>query len=86
MGSVASEHRKRFPTGFGGHTSGTPRLKGEWPDHSAATFPAVCPFGLRISERTCQALHLKTPRKKQFRAVQLCDMWGGTPIHLSVYQ
>ena len=65
-----------FPTSFGRHTSGTPGLKGDRPDHSAAMFPAVRPIGRRILETTCQALHLKTPRKKQFRAVQLCDMWG----------
>ena len=56
------------------HPSGTPRLKGDRTDRSAAMFPVVRPIGLRISETTCQAMHLKTPRKKQFRAVQLCDM------------
>ena len=64
-----------FPTSFGGHTSGTPRLKGDRPDHAAAMFLAVPPIGLRISEGTCQALHLKTPKKNQFRAVQSCDMY-----------
>ena len=63
-----------FPASLGRHTSGTPRLKGDRPDHLAAMFLALHPIGLRISEKTCQALHRKTLTKKQFRAMQLCDM------------
>ena len=48
-----------FPTNFGGHSSGTPRLTGDRLDHSTAMFPAIRPTGLRISETTCQALHLR---------------------------
>ena len=60
-----------FQTSFVRHPSRTPKLKGDRPDHSAAMFLAVRPIGLRISETTCQSMHLKTPRKKEFRAVQL---------------
>ena len=62
-----------FLASFHGHTSGTPKLKGDRPDHSAAMLPAIRPIGMKISEGTCQALHLKAPRKKQVRAMQLCE-------------